>query len=98
MSNEPEPTEPTGHQVPLRFHVPVGLSSRYAHHLVVQATDNEVTISFFELKPPIVLGTPEVQREAVKDGITAECVARVIVARARYGDFVKALSDFPLES
>ena len=91
------PPELGQEKIPLQFQVPVGLSSRYAHHLVIQSTDQEVILSFFELKPPIVLGSEEVQRAALKDGITAECVARVIVAKARYPDFVRALSDFPSE-
>jgi hypothetical protein len=96
VTDEPIPP-PKAQEVSLRFHVPVGLSSRYAHHMVVQSTENEVTLSFFELKPPIIIGPPEAIQEAIREGITAECVARVIVAKARYHDFVKALSEFPID-
>ena len=79
-------------KVPLNWHIPEGLTSRYAHHMLVQASEFDVTLSFFELKPPIVLGDMplEEQKQIVRGGITAECVARVTVARGRYSDFVKA--------
>jgi len=85
-------------QVPLNFVIPTGMTSRYAHHMIVQATDFEVTISFFELKAPPALGGVEIQREALKQGVIAECVARVTIARARYSDFIRAFVNVPLES
>lgn len=80
-----------GENVPLHFSIPAGMVSRYAHHMLVQATEFEVTLSFFELKPPLVLGGPEQQMEALKKGVLAECVARVTIAKARYPEFVKVL-------
>lgn len=79
-------------KVPLNWHIPVGLTSRYAHHMLVQASDYEVTLSFFEMKPPVIMAdTPlEEQKKIVKEGITAECVARITIAKARYEDFLKA--------
>lgn len=85
-------------KVPLHFVIPVGMTSRYAHHMIVQASDFEVTISFFELKAPPALGGVEIQREVLKQGVTAECVARVTIAKARYADFIKAFVNIPLES
>ncbi len=92
---EPEPiSDALGERVPLRWSIPAGVVSRYAHHMLVQASDFEVTLSFFELKPPIILGdTPlEEQREIIKDGVLAECVARITIARARYSEFIKAFT------
>ncbi len=79
-------------RVPIKWHIPVGLGSRYAHHMLVQASDFEVTISFFELKPPVILGdiSREEQQRILKEGVLAECVARVTVARERYPEFLKA--------
>lgn len=92
------PTDLEGENVPLRFVIPTGMVSRYAHHMLAQATDNEITLSFFEPKPPLVLGGPEEQIEAIRQsGVLAECVARVTIAKARFPEFVKALSGMPTE-
>lgn len=78
-------------QIPLRFNIPSGMTSRYAHHMLVQPGEHEVTLSFFEVFPPLLLGSPEEQREILKkEGVKAECVARVTIAKARYFGFVKA--------
>jgi hypothetical protein len=77
--------------VKLLFNIPIGLSSRFAHHMMVQFTEHEMTLSFFELIPP--LGSPDEQREAARlTGVRADCVSRVTIPRDRQLDFVKALS------
>lgn len=88
----PEPVDQAQEdmQVPLRFNIPSGMTSRYAHHMLVQPGENEVTLSFFEVFPPLLLGSPEEQKEILKKGVKAECVARVTIAKARYFSFVKA--------
>lgn len=80
--------------MPVHFLIPTGVTSRYAQHLIVQASDLDVTLSFFEIKAPIVLD-PEGQKQALKDGVTAECVARVTIALARFADFLKVLNGVP---
>lgn len=78
-------------QIPLRFNIPSGMTSRYAHHMLVQPGEHEVTISFFEVFPPLLLGSPDEQKEIlINEGVKAECVARVTIAKARYFGFVKA--------
>jgi len=49
-------------------------------------------MSFFEIKSPIIMADVPLdeQKRIVREGITAECVARITVARARYPDFLKA--------
>lgn len=90
--SESEEVSALEERVPLNWHIPVGLASRYAQHMLVQASEVDVTLSFFELKPPIIMAdTPlEEQKRILKEGITAECVARVTLARARYNEFLKA--------
>jgi hypothetical protein len=101
VTTPPEPT-PTDiapddelERIPLHFLVPIGMTSRYAQHVIVQASEIDVTLSFFEVKAPIVLGDGDAQKEALKGGITAECVARVTIARPRFADFVKAFREIP---
>ena len=55
--------------------------------MLVQMGDDEVTLSFFEIIPPIVMDAKTLEK-----GVRADCVARITVARARYPDFVKAMA------
>lgn len=84
-------SEAEAEYIPVSFNIPMGLASRYAHHLMVQSTEHEVMLSFFEIMPPPLIGSPEEQREALKKGIRADCVSRVAIARGRYPEFVKAM-------
>jgi Protein of unknown function (DUF3467) len=81
------------HFLPIEWHFPEHITSRYATNLVVQHTEHEFTISFFELHPPLLLGSPEerkAQLEHIKS-VRAECVARIIVAAERMPEFLKVL-------
>lgn len=80
-----------GTEVPVMFHIPVGLAGRYAHHLIVQGSDQEVTLSFFEAQSPILLGTSEEQKAILEKGIRAECVSRIIISKARFPEFLKVM-------
>lgn len=78
-------------ELPIDFHVPEGYVSRYATNLVVQHTEHEFIITFFEIVPPLILGTNKEDKLRNLDAIRAECVGRIIVARDRMPDFVEAL-------
>ncbi len=76
--------------IPIVWHVPEDLISRYATNMIVQMTENEFVISFYELPPPIII-------DPIKDlenlnSVAAECVARIIVAGNKMPEFVEVLS------
>ena len=77
----------------INFRIPGRMPSVYAHHLLVHPGENEVSISFFEVVPPVILG--ENQEDQIKilqeTGLTADCVARIIVSKARFPSFVNAM-------
>ncbi len=75
----------------LRFRVNTNLPGRYVHHLLIQPGENEMILSFFEVVPPLLIGSEEERRLTLREGIRAECVARIIVAKARYPAFVEAM-------
>jgi len=81
-------------QIKLGFRIPPRMPSVYAHHMLVQRGENEVVVSFFELLPPVFIEeTPEERAESVQEtGIIAECVARVTIAKNRFPDFAKAMT------
>jgi hypothetical protein len=85
--------EPEGLALPLVWRVPEDISTRYATNLVVQHSEHEFIISFFEAIPPLLIGEPaEIRAELEKLGdIEARCVARVVVAAKRMPEFVRVL-------
>jgi hypothetical protein len=84
-----------GMMLPLEFHVPEGIVSRHATNLVVQHTEHEFLISFYEAQPPLLLGTAEENRAALEHmgEVRATCVARVVMAAGRMPEFVRVLQD-----
>lgn len=75
------------------WHLPEDIVSQFATDVVVQQGVEEFIISFFQVRPPVIVGSPEEKLEQVKqlDSIKAECVARVIVTPDRMNKFIKAL-------
>ena len=84
-----------GIAVPLELYYPENMMSRYANHLIVQHTEHAFVLSFFEVRPPILLGSPEERKEEALQikSVKAECVARVVVSAERMSDFVQVLQD-----
>ncbi len=68
-------------ELPLHFNMPVNMPSVYATNMLIQASEHEIVISFFEAQPPVVSPDDENRLENLKKvGIRADCVARVTVA------------------
>jgi len=93
FSAEREPEKTRG--LPIKWQIPEDLISRYATNLVVQHTEHEFTISFFEAEPPILLGTPEERQAALEQisSVPLKCVARVTVSASRMPEFVRVLQN-----
>lgn len=85
----------TGDSVPIRleFRVPSGLTGQYATNIVVQHTEHEFIVSFFQVENPFLLGTPEENRALLEQlgKVPAYCVGRVIVAAERMPAFVRVM-------
>lgn len=86
-------TNEKGVELPIEWNVPDEIVARYATNMVVQRLENEFLISFFEIKPPIFLGDPEVIAEKWKKIETAQanCVAQIIIAHNKLPSFIDAL-------
>lgn len=80
-------------KLPLEWHCSDDIISHYANNMVVQRGRNEFILSFFETRPPLVIGTPEEQRTKLAQvkSVRAECVARLIIHPSRMKDFVEVL-------
>ncbi len=92
MSDE-EQEKPGQISLPLEWHMPENVSSRYADNFIVQGRKNDFVLSFFESFIPPFVGTPE-ETLAFLEKITsihAECVGRIVVSPEMIPDIIKAL-------
>lgn len=78
---------------PIEWSFPDDLVARYATNMIVQRAENEFVISFFEIKPPVLLGSPDEIVEQAKNikSVRANCVAQIIVAEGKMASFIEAL-------
>jgi hypothetical protein len=74
-------------EVPIKWHVPDTIITRYASNMLVQTLEHEIKLSFFEIKPEIRLD-PSVTPPSE---VLAECVASVIVSPAKFPKFIEAM-------
>lgn len=79
-------------QVPLRWVFPPEARSVYATNMAVQATPEEVILSFFEKIPPIAATPAEALRILdAQGGMEARLVARVTMDHKRAGELLATL-------
>lgn len=97
MENNETPTGEAGEpieeiRIPLEWCVPEELPTHYATNLVIQHTEHEFFITFFELVPPITLGkTPE---EITRiESVRARALTRVAVSPERLEEFIQVMQD-----
>jgi hypothetical protein len=84
--------EPVFHSIPIEWSN-VDAPVVFANNLVVQVDEHECHLSFFEVKPPLVMGSREEKRKQLKElkSIQARCVVRVVISSDRLASFVEAM-------
>ena len=77
------------------FDVPPDFPTGYASNLVAQHTEHDFTITFFDIRPPLLIGTPDDKAGQLNSiqAVKAKPVARIIVAASRMHEFVQVLQD-----
>lgn len=75
--------------IPLKFHIPDTIITRFATNMTIQIIENEFKISFFEQKPEMRFE----QNQKPPSEIKADCVASVIVTADRLSRFIEVLQD-----
>jgi hypothetical protein len=96
---EPEDKRPEDEppiQLQVRFVSDPGVRTTYATNMMVQATDHEFILTFFEARPPFISGnTPDERRSAAAklEAVEAVEVARVIIAPNRMQMFIDLLTN-----
>ena len=75
--------------IPLEWHVPDGVITPLAFNMVVQVVEDMFKVSFFEVKPPVIIdkSTPP------PSSIRAECVASVFISPNKLPRFIKVLQN-----
>ncbi len=84
-----------GKAIRIDFDIPPDFPTGYASNLVAQYTEHDFTITFFDVRPPLLVGTPDEkasQLEAIPT-VKAVPVARIVVAASRMHEFVQVLQD-----
>jgi hypothetical protein len=79
-------------RIPLEWYVPEELPTHYATHLVIQHTEHEFFITFFELVPPIMLSKPPEEIERI-ESVRARALTRVAVSPKRLEEFIQVMQD-----
>ncbi len=79
-------------RIPLEWYVPEELPTYYATNLVIQHTEHEFFITFFELVPPITLGKTPEEIERLQS-VRARALARVAVSPDRLEEFIQVMQD-----
>lgn len=79
--------------VPLRWHFPDDMHGVYASQFVIQHTDKEFYISFFDAPPPLIVGSEEERKRMVDelDEVVVSCVARLVVHPERLPELIAML-------
>ncbi len=81
------PVEKEYMEVPLIWHTPDNMISRYATNVAVQVLQNELKISFFETKPEINV----VPVKTPPKNVRADCVASIIISPHTIPQLIEAL-------
>jgi hypothetical protein len=69
-------TEKGKKEIPIEWNVPENIISHYASHVLVDVIENEFTISFYELKPPIRTDP----KDPLPQSVRADCIANIIAS------------------
>src|SRR5688500_8277396 len=100
MAEKKKPVKPVGGSpeplsVPIELVYPDGLVGRYANHAIVQIGAHECNLLFFEVRPPLLMGSPEEVQEQAKGikSVSAECVSRIVVPINIMPAFLAAITE-----
>ena len=86
-------SKPEAVRLLIDWHVPEGLTTTFANHSIIQRDGDEYFISFFELTPPLIIGTDEERRAALNElgSVRATCVSRIALSKDAFIAFTKAI-------
>ncbi len=70
-----------------------GVITRYATNFVIQHSENEFFLSFYEVRPPLVLGNDQQVKERLESikTVKAECVGRIAISAKKIPSIIGAI-------
>ena len=74
--------------IPMVWNFPDDLLSGYATNILVQAGDQELYVSFFEIQHPVLLAAEDVSK---LESVNAVCIAKVVVTPERLASFIEVM-------
>lgn len=94
MAEKPKPVKtPQAIEIPILFNLPVEMPTVYATNIIVQMTEFEVVLSFYEAQSPLdteSFKTLDIET-LQKNGVRADCVARVTIAKGRFENIANVI-------
>lgn len=77
----------------IEWNIPDHIITRFATNIIVQTIENAFKISFFEIKPPIMLSDEDRAKLRDTGTIRADCVGSIIVTPDRLATFINAMNE-----
>ena len=79
-------------QFPVEWYTPDDIKTYHATDMTVSFTGHDFVVSFFEVRPPLILGSMSERRAQSKEikSVRKQCVSRIAVNVDRMPAFIKA--------
>ena len=76
------PSVALSHTLNINWKVPESIQTLHATNVLIQQRGTEFHLQFFEVLPPIVVGTPQEQAQAYQEmeSVDGICVARIVLS------------------
>ncbi len=92
---EPDTSGPIAVQLQVQYEFPESMAiGAFANHMLVQTDEHDFHLSFFQITPPMIVGSSDTERMQHVKGLTnvsARCVARVVVSDGMMPKIIEAL-------
>jgi len=75
------------------FNFPDYIITRFATNMTIQTIENEFKISFFELKPAMILSEEDIEKIRKQGTARADCIGSFIITPDRLPKFIQVLNE-----
>ncbi|GEM_PF-532495 len=86
----------TSKRVSINHVYPESVETKVPNHFVIQHDEETFTLSFFEIRQPIIIDGTNAEKLAQLDALTevdAKCVARLILTPNRMYNFIESMQE-----
>lgn len=95
MMDEKKGPETVSKTVRIRRVYPDDLDTNFISNFVIQNQPDHFIITFYELWPPVIVGSPEEKKAAIEeiDSVDAKCVSRLVLTPEKMRLFLNAVQE-----